>query len=1707
MSWPGPTDRNRGTPLGVPAVGRSLSFVLGCMLALPSTGRAAGDPGLISVDFIQAGGTTCSGDTTLTGTTMKNAVGNLFTGQEGSWNPLNIGTYNQTSATSSLLKDGAGNTTTARLVLGRATGLDQAAAGGWRCSPNEGAVGGSDQLRSETAYLYNGVITGDHFAWAFTGLTPNALYRLTCFGGSGNTTGASNVANGVSGVRDSEGDWNWDSLTADGNGTILGTFIAPHPTLGLFGAQIKYIPRTQPPSAAPGTPSPADGSVNVPTRPTLGWSAGEGAESYDVYLWPTAQAKPATPTATVTVPQHAPSGVLPPLTGYSWQVGARNSAGVTSGPVWAFTTNDGRPPEATAPSPADGATGVLVDGVFDWGDSVGADSYQIYIWPAGGSKPGTPTATVTSSTYAPASPLAGNTLYNWQVGAVNSHGVTLGAVWSFNTGDRYPGYLVPWPKNVAMGSGDFTVTAATRIVAEDAGLLPLAQVMARDILMAAGLHVTTLQGTAQTGDIALRIDPGFTGEAYELRVNGSNIILSGGNYQAVAWASVTLLQALDTSGTPAKVPQMIIEDGPAAPLRAVMWDIARFFHPLETLYEFVDLHRMYKVTYMHLFMSADGLFTFGSTLYPALMKTNNGGVAYGGSPGFYLPPTGSRLYYTKAELTALVNYARDRGVVIVPEIDTPSWAAFMTDTLPGTFSSAGGTVRTHDVNINYATAVTAVENLIGELAAVFHTSPCIHIGADEVPASQFESYPYWASSSAANNYATGAEGLVWYMNRLNSKIASLGKTTWSWSAPGAIGKGYDLPASLVYTAWGHDDGQYASQGGFQVMRAAGGHVAGMGQANRNPPYNRCLLYRPAQGIYNRLTPLFRFIGAPDNIYTHLEPTFLPLTGRENQIVGAHIMSWETPHDVEVPAMRLSMPALGEPTWNQETSPRRNWENFLIRQARTDNLYRRVMRPVEIRVSTQVDPQDSCFAGSGMVVMESPVAGTIRYTVGTDYKNSWFNFPTSSSPAYTGPFPINQSSVISARLFDAAGNPLGNPVTRGFYQITPRTHFRYFFTGSTPAPDFDKGTPVARSVMGRMDGGSPHEEVRFGDNDHRAIYSGAINVAAGSYTFAAAFAGGAIAIDRVPVTNGVPVNLTAGEHLVRIVTPASGLGTPYTFSGPGHGAGSDINLLLKPLADCSEVFPASHSFGQHDVAAGATDKREITIVNRDVFEDMVITSVQLAGAHAGEFVITEDSGETVLAPGAERIVAVCFDPVTGGAKSATLQVVASGLAGGSANVALAGTALASQPPPAPDTPSPADASTNTQLDPLFDWADSASAVDYDIFLWLAGESKPAVPTATVSVSQWRPPFMLAPATDYHWQVTANNTNGSTPGPVWSFTTEAASGNPAGLVSIDMVTATSAAVSGDVPGSPFTGQVGPWNRLVMTGGQVTLANLRNGVGSTTGVGFVLGSGYSSQIGSNPPVTGVVLSAHNPERAWITGSDKLNFRFTGLTPGARYTLAVYTTGSAKMILTINGVPHTNVGTIFVTSQVAAGNGEILGVASLNGSAHSDYTEISGLQIEAVPEVPAYDAWAAAAITARMPGGDVSPTGDPDGDGADNLTEFAFHGDPLDGSARGFHLVALEDTDVDNQPELTLTLAVRNGSGSPVFSGPPTPTANVDGITYGIEGSLDLLFPGSLVSETAVPGGLPPLPEGWEYRRFRLDASNGLPDRGFLRAKASQP
>jgi len=133
-----------------------------------------------------------------------------------------------------------------------------------------------------------------------------------------------------------------------------------------------------------------------------------------------------------------------------------------------------------------------------------------------------------------------------------------------------------------------------------------------------------------------------------------------------------------------------------------------------------------------------------------------------------------------------------------------------------------------------------------------------------------------------------------------------------------------------------------------------------------------------------------------------------------------------------------------------------------------------------------------------------------------------------------------------------------------------------------------------------------------------------------------------------------------------------------------------------------------------------------------------------------------------------------------------------------------------------------------------------------------------------------------------------------------------------------------------------------------------------------------------------------------------------------------------------------------------------------------------------------------------------DLSATGDPDGDGQNNITEFALNGDPTRGAASGKMSSSIAELSGDKA--LMLTLPVFNGAA---FAGSPAPSATMGDLGYTIEGSNGLTIFDQAVTEVspASTAGLPVIDSGWTYRSFRLNgAIGGVTPRGpagFLRAR----
>ncbi len=130
------------------------------------------------------------------------------------------------------------------------------------------------------------------------------------------------------------------------------------------------------------------------------------------------------------------------------------------------------------------------------------------------------------------------------------------------------------------------------------------------------------------------------------------------------------------------------------------------------------------------------------------------------------------------------------------------------------------------------------------------------------------------------------------------------------------------------------------------------------------------------------------------------------------------------------------------------------------------------------------------------------------------------------------------------------------------------------------------------------------------------------------------------------------------------------------------------------------------------------------------------------------------------------------------------------------------------------------------------------------------------------------------------------------------------------------------------------------------------------------------------------------------------------------------------------------------------------------------------------------------------------VGPDADPDNDGSSNQVEFALGGIPnKGGDGPKIRTFVADSSDAGTAKELLMTIAVLQGT--PPFMGTPSPEATYKGVNYQIQGSLDLMsFASQVMPVDTVVGDLPTVP-GYEYRTFSLTASDGLPNKGFLRVQ----
>ncbi len=194
-------------------------------------------------------------------------------------------------------------------------------------------------------------------------------------------------------------------------------------------SQAKDVIVSNPPPAAPSSPSPANGAIGVSTTPTLDWSDVISSNGwYYVYY------KKSTDAAYTSSPQWTSSQFtigtgLSPNTVYNWNVRACNPGPVcTDSSTWSFTTTA---PACSAPTGLGCSEADQTQTKLSWNAVTGATNYKAE-WCKNTEAFGSANCgyTTTSNAYATITGLSAGTTYNFRVRVESATGCNVPGSWS-----------------------------------------------------------------------------------------------------------------------------------------------------------------------------------------------------------------------------------------------------------------------------------------------------------------------------------------------------------------------------------------------------------------------------------------------------------------------------------------------------------------------------------------------------------------------------------------------------------------------------------------------------------------------------------------------------------------------------------------------------------------------------------------------------------------------------------------------------------------------------------------------------------------------------------------------------------------------------------------------------------------------------------------------------------------------------------------------------------------------------------------------------------------------------------------------------------------------------------------------------------------------------------------------------------------------------
>lgn len=311
---------------------------------------------------------------------------------------------------------------------------------------------------------------------------------------------------------------------------------------------------------------------------------------------------------------------------------------------------------------------------------------------------------------------------------------------------------VPLPSEISKTNSDaFKLNSSTKIVFPEGNdkMKRNAEFLSEYLMMSVGVKPDITSSIHDNNIILLSLDlDNDNEEAYRINVNENAISISGSSEAGVFYGIQTLRKATPVGKYAVSYPAVTINDEPRFGYRGTMLDIARHFQSVEFVKKFIDMIALHNINRFHWHLTEDQGWRIEIKKYPRLTEVGSmrSETVIGQNTGEYdgIPHGG---FYTQAEIKDIVNYAAERYITVIPEIDLPGHMLAALTAYP----ELGCTGGPYEVERTWGVfddvlcpgkehTFTFLEDVLTEVMELF-PSKYIHIGGDECPKVLWEECP------------------------------------------------------------------------------------------------------------------------------------------------------------------------------------------------------------------------------------------------------------------------------------------------------------------------------------------------------------------------------------------------------------------------------------------------------------------------------------------------------------------------------------------------------------------------------------------------------------------------------------------------------------------------------------------------------------------------------------------------------------------------------------------------------------------------------------------------------------------------------------------------------------------------------------------------------------------------------------------------------